>query len=597
MSKKEATLLLKVKQTGAKALKTIGQGIAKIGQLTKAAAIAGIAAVAATTKAYAEQEASVNSMNQALVQQGIFTKELSKKYQDMASSLQKTSTFGDEAILKSQGIIQSYLGQEEITEELMQATLDFAAAQGTDLVTAAGLVGKSIGSSTNGLARYGVEIDTSATATEKLAAVTSALSGKFGGQAAAAADGLGALKQMKNAFGDVLEIVGKQLAPVITFFAREITKFSENVQTNNNVIDSLSGALRGLLDAGIVVKNVFKAVSQVIGQQLGTAVGAIVQLLDGNFKQAWETVKTGATDTANIIVSAHTTAKEEMAAVDKAFADTAEAQRLKEEANLLASEERKNTILNEKRIEKQESWREANEAELEEELALLQLKNDSKLALESAAIEAELANATTREDRLKALKKKSDLLEKARDKDKVAGMTKMQKFDEFINNEKVKRTQAVLNTISSLQNSKNKEMVAIGKAAAAANIMISTFQGIGLAWGLGPILGPILAPLVAVAGAAQLAGVAGVALESGGIVNGTVGGTQATIGEGGRSEAVVPLDDEGGPGAFGSSYVFNVYGGILGSENDAREFAIVLDEELLKLRQSSESVAFDNDLT
>src|SRR5690606_16796265 len=77
--------------------------------------------------------------------------------------------------------LQAYLGQTEITRELMEATLNLASAKKIDLAAAAELVGKSIGTSTNALARQGIEIDTNATKSEKLAQVVGALNDKYAG--------------------------------------------------------------------------------------------------------------------------------------------------------------------------------------------------------------------------------------------------------------------------------------------------------------------------------------------------------------------------------------------------------------------------------
>jgi len=149
--------------------------------------------------------------------------------------------------------------------------------------------------------------------------------------------------------------------------------------------------------------------------------------------------------------------------------------------------------------------------------------------------------------------------------------------------------------ISALQESKNKELVAIGKAAAIANIGISTAEGVMKSYALGgPIFGSILAGLVIAAGAVQSAKVAGVALADGGVVSATQGGVPAIIGEGGRDEAVVPLEDDDRIGGLGSTINITVNGGLLGDENSARELALAIDSELLKLRRNNESVAFES---
>ena len=156
----------------------------------------------------------------------------------------------------------------------------------------------------------------------------------------------------------------------------------------------------------------------------------------------------------------------------------------------------------------------------------------------------------------------------------------------------------VLATISGLQRSSNSTLAMIGKAAALTQIAIAAPQGIANALALGPIIGPPAALLMKVAFAAQAAQVAGVALAEGGIVKATPGGIQATIGEGGRDEAVIPLDDDGGAagGALGNNITIVVNGGMLGDPSSAREFAMAVDAQLLELRRNNESTSFDSDV-
>ena len=101
---------------------------------------------------------------------------------------------------------------------------------------------------------------------------------------------------------------------------------------------------------------------------------------------------------------------------------------------------------------------------------------------------------------------------------------------------------------------------------------------------------------MAAAFAAQAANVAGIRLAEGGIVPATPGGIQATIGEGGRSEAVIPLPDDFDPdsGGIGNANINITFAGpLMGDEQTAREMARKIDEELLKLRQRNESVSFE----
>ena len=145
--------------------------------------------------------------------------------------------------------------------------------------------------------------------------------------------------------------------------------------------------------------------------------------------------------------------------------------------------------------------------------------------------------------------------------------------------------------------------MAAGKAAAIAQITIATAKaaGDGYAWGMaigGPGVAAAFSGLAKVAGAAQIAQVAGVKLAEGGIVRASNGGTPAIIGEGGRDEAVIPLDDPAAQerlgGGRGTTIIFN--GPVLGDEAQAMEFARAIDKSLLKLRQTNQSVAFETDV-
>lgn len=144
-----------------------------------------------------------------------------------------------------------------------------------------------------------------------------------------------------------------------------------------------------------------------------------------------------------------------------------------------------------------------------------------------ASIDAELAKANLvkdTEERKKAILEASNKgnIEriKLQAKQEVDAKKLSFKTEEDLAKNKVANTRDTLSAISTLQNSKTKELAAVGKAAAIYNIGISTAEGISKAWSLGPILGPIGAALVAAAGAVQAAQVAGLNFASGGIVPG-----------------------------------------------------------------------------
>jgi len=232
----------------------------------------------------------------------------------------------------------------------------------------------------------------------------------------------------------------------------------------------------------------------------------------------------------------------------------------------------------------------------ETELISIEAANAVKLDKQIAFLDSELANKDSKLSRELLLDRKFTLLEKKdkdkKDKEDRVRRQKLSEFEKFLDSEKVKNAQSTFGQIASLSRSNNKALMIIGKSAAIANILINTAQGISLAFATFPFPANIaLAALVGVAGAAQVATVAGVNLAEGGIVQATAGGTPAIIGEGGQDEAVIPLDDEGQ--GIGSNITIIVNGGMLGDEASAREFAVVVDEELMKLRRDDESISFE----
>ena len=139
---------------------------------------------------------------------------------NQAKSLQQVPMFGVENIIEAQAMLAAFTDEEDQIQALTQATVDLAAAKGFDLVSAADLVAKSFGSSTNALTRYGIEVKGAVGSTERLEMLTKNVGELFGGQASAQAETMaGSLAQMKNAVGDAGEAIGDLLAPAVTNFA------------------------------------------------------------------------------------------------------------------------------------------------------------------------------------------------------------------------------------------------------------------------------------------------------------------------------------------------------------------------------------------
>ena len=173
----------------------------------------------------------------------------SKALLKQASAFQQLTRFGDEEIIQG----QAFLAQMGLTEKqilkITPAILDFAQAKGIELKTASDLVAKSIGSETNALSRYGIQIEGAVGGNERLDSALTALNSKFGGQAEAALSGAGALKQLSNTWGDLQEIVGGFIARGINPAIRGLNKLLTIRKKESQSIIEEQGQLNVLIGA------------------------------------------------------------------------------------------------------------------------------------------------------------------------------------------------------------------------------------------------------------------------------------------------------------------------------------------------------------
>lgn len=140
---------------------------------------------------------------------------------DMASELQRTSEFSDDAVMAAEAIILSFnkIGRD-VFPRALQAAADWAAFSNTDIPQAAEVIARALQSPAEGVAGLNrtlrlftdgqvktlEQMVKTGRAADAQAAILAALEGRTKGAAAAMRDTLGgALKGAQNAFGDLLE--------------------------------------------------------------------------------------------------------------------------------------------------------------------------------------------------------------------------------------------------------------------------------------------------------------------------------------------------------------------------------------------------------
>lgn len=552
--------------------------------ITSGAAFAGfVGVIGKSIAAYKEQEKAVNSLNQALKTQGIFSEQLSKQYQEQASELQNLTTFADDAIISAQAQIQAFLKDRTVSKELTQATLDLAQAKGIDLATAANIVGKSIGTSTNALQRYGVVVNSSATTSEKLDQVIKGLNRQFGGQAEAATQGLGALDQLKNTFGDIFDEIGKRLAPAVSTLAKQLNEFFKSVNSNEALLDlitdvlkagaAISGTVLALATGGIAVLKfvqVLKIAQGVIaafGGGIKAAIGAtgiglllvVVADLAINFELRLKQMKAAFTSFTNFLSTIGGSVGDILKGIftfdssliqkgldgaKKAVVDSiAEYNeiRTEQDAKEVADEQKKQEAI----LEQQRAARQIQKDEYTVFLEEFQQSNTDFLALNQeqqndfsntalTTVQTQLQNeAAVRAQFAKQALDQNIANQNKYLADRVRFGSAYAAINAVINSEEIQGKKATIDSLVQLTNSGNQTLKTIGKAASVVQIGIKTAEGAISAYAalagipfVGPALGAAAAAALVAYGAEQTARV--LAAQEGGIVPGSFGGGSFT---------------------------------------------------------------------
>lgn len=134
-----------------------------------------------------------------------------------AKELQGITNYEDEASMAAMGVLMQ-LGNltEQGVKKALPLLQDFAAFWGMDLVQAAELFGKTLGSDTNALSRYGIELEKNLTSDQKLVAILGQMKTGMGGFAKEMATTTsGQLKAMTIQVDELKESFGGFLAAMM----------------------------------------------------------------------------------------------------------------------------------------------------------------------------------------------------------------------------------------------------------------------------------------------------------------------------------------------------------------------------------------------
>lgn len=191
------------------------------------------------TSAYIEQEAAVQDMDKALRSTGVYTPTLSRELQNLAGELQGVTVYSDDAIESATGLLQAFgsLSGEGL-KQAIPMMLDFAKATKTGPDEAAKIFGKTLGSNTNALSRYGLELKEGMTQLEKLGEIQAWVNSHFRDSSLikSYAD---EFENINNLAGEYKETLGRFILEAghpFTEWLREMLKEQAGMQEMANVI-------------------------------------------------------------------------------------------------------------------------------------------------------------------------------------------------------------------------------------------------------------------------------------------------------------------------------------------------------------------------
>lgn len=519
------------------------------------AVLAGVGAGAALTallgKAlmdYGKQEQAVIRLDQALLNAGHRMDGTVDNLVGLAGALQKTTSFADEDIIAIEALQATFGFTEDQIKKLTPRILDLAAATGVDLHTATVALGKAIQTgSAEQLKRYGIVVDEAAFKSHDFEKILTTLDGKYEGMANRIGGSvIGQMNNLKNAFSDLMKGIGEFIAGPATKFIGWVTDAATKVSDFVAEVNKLDFAQN---ETGKTAESLVKIQMQEIATLKDRNAQIREALANGlAYRLTQEDV---ASMQAELAKNTDDLARRETALSKnqlKAGADHRDS--LKKDMSVMAQKE--NQAHNESSADAARDAEKAREAQAESD-------RKAKEAAEAQAL--------------------ADL----------HAQLELQRRANFY---------STMGFISSLSTAKNKELAAIGKAAAISQATIDTYAAANKALAsASPPYNYILAALTVAAGLANVAKISGVKLAEGGVVMPTSGGTLATIGEAGQAEAVIPLGDPraaaaigGALGGGGGTHVHIHAGMLVADEMSVDHLARLIDRKLFGLERNRQSV-------
>ena len=255
--------------------------------------------------AYYEQEQSSIKLATALQQQKRYTEDNYKALLDYASQLQRTTIYGDEQIITIEAQLQAMgLNVEQTKIATLQAA-NLATVMGTDLNSAARVMGDLFAGDATMINRYIKGLDESILKSGDFDAILATLNEHIGNQAIATGQtAYGGLIKMQNAIGDLKENTGMLLSQAFYPFAQLLSDLLNKLNTLSPTMGGIIGVVGSLTTAYVTLRvtGILPAIKSVElfgialtglkAKLISTGIGALIIGLGYGFLQLTESYNT-----------------------------------------------------------------------------------------------------------------------------------------------------------------------------------------------------------------------------------------------------------------------------------------------------------------
>jgi len=313
MATRDLEIILKVRDDATAKLENLKGTVGKMAPVFGAMAAAGTAAFAGITAVAYKSIQSANESAKAQAQLGAVLKSTgqiagitAQAATELAASLQKTTTFSDEAVLSAENLLLTFTGiGKDIFPQATKTVLDMATALGTDTSSAAIQLGKALQDPILGvttLRRVGVNFNQdqqdliktmveSGKTMEAQQYILAELAKEFGGSASAQASTFeGHMKMVANQIDDVQENIGnallpaleKMLAAVVPIVQKMAEWSSKNPELTAKVVEwgiGITGAVAALGTMGLILPKIITAINLLITGLTFLAANPIIVFL------------------------------------------------------------------------------------------------------------------------------------------------------------------------------------------------------------------------------------------------------------------------------------------------------------------------------